>query len=148
MPPAPEDYRKLFQAIATEFNKMKTPYHAPVKGTDKCWMQVNGTGLREGIHYEWAARPGTGKIIVVAIQLGVESRVKCTDLLEKLKANWNQIAQGIGYHWEMGPFGSLATEAHFCIPYTGEFPDLDVVPECVRVMKLLIERTHVMLKAC
>jgi hypothetical protein len=127
----------FWAALAGEFNKLGMGLQASGRcsGVHMC--------LRFGcanIHYEWIVRRRQG-YLDVALHFEFGNREESFRRLEIIRPHISHIRAGISLPFELVPWGRRWAEARFRMPYLGRFPGEELIPEAVRVMGLLVERT-------
>lgn len=127
----------FWAALAREFNKLGMGLQASGRcsGVHMC--------LRFGcanIHYEWIVRRRQ-RYLDVALHFEFGDRGESFRRLEIIRPHISRIRAGISLPFELVPWGRRWAEARFRMPYLGRFPGKELIPEVVRVMGLLVERT-------
>ena len=127
----------FWAALAGEFNKLGMGLQASGRcsGVHMC--------LRFGcanIHYEWIVRRRQ-RYLDVALHFEFGDRGESFRRLEIIRPHISRIRAGISLPFELVPWGRRWAEARFRMPYLGRFPGKEFIPEVVRVMGLLVERT-------
>jgi hypothetical protein len=127
---------RLWQLIADSFNALGLQFHvkAPPNST---WMKVP-IGHRD-MHYEWKYLRRE-PILSVALHFEAQDRAVNQPRLDLIAHHRNEIVQGIDYQFLAEPWGKQWAAAQFRVPYNPSEP-LEVAPEAVRIMQLLIGRT-------
>jgi len=127
----------FWAALAGEFNKLGMGLQASGRcsGVHMC--------LRFGcanVHYEWIVRRRQ-RYLDIALHFEFGDRGESFRRLEIIKPHISHIRAGISLPFELVPWGRRWAEARFRMPYVGRFPGQELVPEAVRAMGLLVERT-------
>ena len=123
--------------LAGEFNKpgMGLQASGRCSGVHMC--------LRFGcanIHYEWIVRRRR-RCLDTALHFEFGDMEESFRRLEIIRPHISHIRAGVSLPFELVPWGRRWAEARFRMPYIGSFPGKELIPEAVRVMGLLVERT-------
>lgn len=131
------EFRKLWQAISTEFNKLETQFQSRAKSSEMYQPVYVGDSR---LHYEWVLRKRSARLDVCLHFEGPDKQENLK-FLEIIQAKRDQIKEGIDLEFKAEPWGRKWAQAEFRIPFDGDFPSTDIVPEAARIMKIFIERT-------
>jgi hypothetical protein len=126
---------ELWQVVAASFNALNIPFKVTPR---KASFMPVPIGHGE-IHYEWLRRR-RDPYLSVALHLESRDREINQSRLKPIADHKNEIATGVGYTFIAEMWGKNWATAEFRVPYDPVNP-MDVAPEAVRVMQLLIERT-------
>lgn len=131
------EYRKLWNAVSEEFNKLESRFQSNGKSSARN-MQVRIGDSR--IHYEWIHRKRDSKIDV-GLHFESTDRDENQRFLELIQARQDEIKQGMDKEFRAEPWGKNWALAEFRLTYNGDFPAISVAPEAACLMKILIDRT-------
>jgi hypothetical protein len=131
------EYRKLWDAISEEFNKLGSIFQSNGKSFERS-KQIRIGDSR--IHYEWIHRKRDSRIDI-GLHFESTDRGENFRFLELIRAKQDEIKQGMEIEFRAEPWGKKWASAEFCLPYYGNFPAIGIAPEAARIMKILIERT-------
>jgi hypothetical protein len=130
-------YKRLWHAVADEFNKLETGFRASGRSTGQ-QHQIRFGDPR--VHYEWLIRTRDSRLDV-SLHFEKKDLRESLALLEIIKAHENEIKENIGLEFIAEPWGEKYAQVEFRLPFDGEIPSEEIAPEAALVMKTLIERT-------
>jgi hypothetical protein len=127
----------LWKAVGEEFNKLKTPFRAPVGGNKSgSYMQIH-VGIHR-VHYEFCLRKRE-RSLDAALHFEFPGRNENARWLEHVKQQPLTAPDGLAL--EAAMWGQKWAQVMFRVPYDGNQPDLDQIQQVARAMKSLIEQT-------
>ena len=130
-------YLKLWQAMSEEFNKLDLTFKTKSPNSIS-FLQIPFGNT--GNHYEWEIRKKDHHLDV-ALHFESRNSQENSKLFEIIKTNELQIKQGIDLEFRANPTGKIWRHVEFSIPFDGNLPSLNVIPQAVSTMKTLIDRT-------
>jgi hypothetical protein len=131
---------KLWQEISEAFNVLNLPFKTTPRKASYMPVPI---GHRE-VHYEWLRRRRE-PYLSVALHLEARDREVNQSRLKPIADKKKQISAGIQYPFIAEMWGKNWAAAEFRVPYDPSDP-MTIVPEAIRVMQLLIERTWPMIE--
>lgn len=127
----------FWRALAEEFNTLGKGLQASGRSTGVHMCLRFGSA---NIHYEWIVRRRQ-HFLDIALHFEFGDQEESLRRLDTLSPHLPRIRAGVSLPFELVPWGRRWAEARFRLPYVGCFPGKELIPQAVRVMRLLIEGT-------
>jgi hypothetical protein len=128
---------RLWEMIANQFNSLKLQWQIRPRATGNYLPIPIG---HSEIHYEWLPLKTKG-VMRVALHFEAEDVALNKTRVEQIALHREEIAKGVTYPFSAGMWGKSWASAEFQLPWDLTVPAESLVPEAVRVMRILIERT-------
>jgi hypothetical protein len=139
---APQDILDLWRAIFAVWAKVDCEFRPKAPAKDR-YMKLNVGS--SSVHYEWTPLKGQ-RVLRMALHFESSDRDWNLSLLRRVQDARTQVTSGVKQEFSAGPWGEKWAAADFRIPYDDSMRPVDVAPEAVSVMKLLIDRTWPLIK--
>ncbi|HVP09842.1 MAG TPA: hypothetical protein VMV94_01495, partial [Phycisphaerae bacterium] len=136
-------FRALWSAVGEAFNGLETGFHTTGNsGGDWITVPVGNSY----VHYQWTWRKRLA-VIEVALHFEWPEPDRNARAAERIRKHEAEIKRGVDLEFAIAPVGGKGyMEARFRVPFDGNVADAQVAKQAAETMRVLIERTHPMVR--